>query len=205
MKNSVKATLDGHWTGSFMTESSGRQKDTSVIHSFSSFTGAYPITDEKVAKTIGVYALTFCIEYQINQDDNKAGIPGILLGRYPGDSYAGGNPWQLLTAVLAKTFYQGASVISQSNGFLKQADQDAWAELLKMKAGANSQDFVRAAIAAGDAVMYRLFQHVKNDGGHIAEQIGKTSGKQTSANDLTWSFANILSAMKEREKAQVEL
>jgi len=33
------------------------------------------------------------------------------MGRYPGDSYAGGNPWQLLTAVLAKVFYQGATVL----------------------------------------------------------------------------------------------
>lgn len=52
--------------------------------------------------------MTFCSEYQINQVDTKAGEPGVLMGRYPGDSYAGGNPWQLLTAVLAKTFYQGA-------------------------------------------------------------------------------------------------
>jgi GH15 family glucan-1,4-alpha-glucosidase len=50
--------------------------------------------------------------------------------------------------------------------------------------------------SAGDAVMYRLFQHVKDRNGHIDEQIGKTSGVQTSAKDLTWSYANILSAMQ---------
>jgi len=49
------------------------------------------------------------LEYAINQADNKAGLPGVLIGRYPGDSYAGGNPWQLLTAVLAELFYKGAS------------------------------------------------------------------------------------------------
>lgn len=47
----------------------------------------------------------------------------MLFGRYPGDSYAGGNPWPLLTAVTAKAFYQGASAISQSNGFLKEEDK----------------------------------------------------------------------------------
>ena len=57
---------------------------------------------------------------------------------------------------------------------------------------------------AGDAVMSRLYKYVKNDGGHIAEQIGRNSGLQTSAKDLTWSYANILSAMKER-KASFEL
>ena len=49
--------------------------------------------------------------------------------------------------------------------------------------------------------MYRLYQHVKGDDGHIAEQIDRNSGVQKSANDLTWSYANLLSAMKEREKA----
>ena len=49
--------------------------------------------------------------------------------------------------------------------------------------------------------MNRLYKYVKNDGGHIAEQIGRNSGVQTSAKDLTWSYANILSAMQQRKKA----
>ena len=35
--SAVKTTLDGHWTGTFMTESSNRQKDTATVHAFSSF------------------------------------------------------------------------------------------------------------------------------------------------------------------------
>lgn len=135
-KASVKATLEGHWTGTFMTESSNRQKDGAVIHSFSSF-NAYSITDQKVAKTIQVLGLTFCNEYSINQQDNKNGIPGVLIGRYPGDVYAGGNPWQLLTAVTAKTFYQGATTMIQSNGFKNSEDQSAWAELLNIQKNAS--------------------------------------------------------------------
>lgn len=109
-KAAVRNTLDGHWTGTFMTESSNRQKDGATIHAFSSF-NAYSITDQKVAKTIQTLAFTFCAEYPINQQDNKNGLPGILIGRYPGDVYAGGNPWQLLTAVTATTFYQGATAL----------------------------------------------------------------------------------------------
>jgi hypothetical protein len=75
---------------------------------------------------------TFCNEYLINQQDIKNGIPGILIGRYPGDAYAGGNPWQLLTAVLAKSFYQGANLLLDSNGFLKEADKTAWLDLLSL-------------------------------------------------------------------------
>lgn len=199
-KNSVQASLDAHWTGSFMTESSNRQKDGATVHAFSSF-NVYPITDQKVAKTMQVLANTFCSEYTINQNDIKAGVPGILIGRYPGDSYAGGNPWQLLTAVFAKAFYQGASSLVESNGFLNDADRTAWLSLLNLPSTSTLQDQVEAALQAGDAVMYRLYQHVKSDGGHIYEQIDRNNGAQKSAKDLTWSFANIFSSMKERAKA----
>lgn len=125
----------------------------------------------------------------------------MLFGRYPGDSYAGGNPWQLLTAVAAKAFYQGANTMFKENGFNKLEDKHAWAELLNISHNASHEEFVKATVSAGDAIMYRLFQHVKNDGGHIAEQISKTGGNQVSANDLTWSYANILSAMQARTSA----
>lgn len=112
--------------------------------------------------------MTFCAEYPLNQEDNKNGIPGMLYGRYPGDSYAGGNPWQLLTAVTAKTLYQGATTMASANGFSKPEDQEAWAELLNMKSNSSTEEFIKASISAGDAIMYRMYQHVKDDGGHIA-------------------------------------
>ena len=36
-KNLIKRTLDGHWTGTFMKESSNREKDGAVVNAFSSF------------------------------------------------------------------------------------------------------------------------------------------------------------------------
>jgi len=181
-----------------------REKNSAVIHAFSSF-DVYPITDEKVAKTIKVLTQTFCNEYLINQQDIKNGIPGILLGRYPGDVYAGGNPWQLLTAVLAKSFYQGANVLLDSNGFLKEEDKEAWLDLLNLNQDTTHFDIVQATLEAGDAVMYRLYQKVKGDNGHIAEQIDRNNGAQKNAKDLTWSYANILSAMVERQKVALKI
>ena len=35
------------------------------------------------------YNLAFCNEWAVNTNDTAAGLPGILYGRYPGDSYAG--------------------------------------------------------------------------------------------------------------------
>lgn len=96
-------------------EAQNRQQDGAVIHAFNSFPGFYAWTDSKVAATISKFSKTFCLEYPINQEDNKAGVPGILIGRYPGDVYAGGNPWQLLTAVLAELFYRGAGVMATNS------------------------------------------------------------------------------------------
>ena len=59
-------------------------------------------------------------------------VVGVMIGRYPGDSYAGGNPWQLLTVVLVNTFCQGASAIVEFGGFIKEADRKAWFELIQL-------------------------------------------------------------------------
>jgi GH15 family glucan-1,4-alpha-glucosidase len=44
--------------------------------------------------------------------------------------------------------------------------------------------------------MNRLYKYVKNDNGHIYEQIDKSHGTHVSAKDSTWSMASILSALK---------
>lgn len=124
-KASIQSTLESHWTGEYMFESTNRMKDGAVVHAFSSF-AVYPITSFKVAKTMQVLADVFCVEYTINQVQSNKGLSGILIGRYPGDVYAGGNPWQLLTAVYAKTFYQLANAIIKFNGFQNSEDEKAW-------------------------------------------------------------------------------
>ena len=107
--NEIIISAKAHWNGDFIFESDNRQQDGSVIHAITTF-GEYlygPSSNEAAA-TIHTLSKTFCREYKINQDENTLGKPGVLIGRYPGDSYAGGNPWQLLTAVLAECFYLGA-------------------------------------------------------------------------------------------------
>lgn len=144
-----------------------RQQDGAVIHAFSSFPGYYSWTDSKVSSTIRKYAKTFCDEYPINQQDNAANIPGILIGRYPGDTYAGGNPWQLLTAVLAELFYKGATAMTQHNFLLDAEAKKEWSLLFNLPETATQPEIAMAAAKAGDAVLFRLWKYVKNDNGHI--------------------------------------
>merc|ERR1712013_252714 len=202
--NEVIDSAKGHFNGNFIYECNGREKDGSVIHAIITFGEyIYPPSSSEAAKTISAYNNAFCEEYPINQQENGAGKPGILIGRYPGDSYAGGNPWQLLTAAHAEIFYLGASTwvktIKDSGNQALGEEHNDWRELLYLDSGATLLDLVRAAVGAGDSVMSRLWDHVKDDGGRIDEQIDKYTGAQASAQALTWSYANILHALHTRK------
>eukprot|EP00828_Plagiopyla_frontata_P005121 TRINITY_DN11_c0_g1_i1.p1 TRINITY_DN11_c0_g1~~TRINITY_DN11_c0_g1_i1.p1 ORF type:complete len:716 (+),score=77.67 TRINITY_DN11_c0_g1_i1:203-2350(+) len=187
------------WTGSFIMEAANRQKDGAVICGLNKGyhdDNYIPPTDPKVTATIQTLNTAFCAEFDINQVATKAGIPGIFYGRYPGDSYQGGNPWILITAALGELFYRGATYTSQ-NG-LPEDHAQKWRELLNLDESNSVEDIANAMVSAGDSVMYRIYHYVKSDNFHMAEQLSKVNGTQLSARDLTWSYANVLTALKAR-------
>merc|ERR1719378_1938013 len=203
--NEIVESAKGHYNGQYIYECNGREKDGAVIHAIITFGQyLYPPTSQEAASTVQAWNNAFCNEYPINQQDNGAGKPGILIGRYPGDNYAGGNPWQLLTAAHAEIFYLGASAwarqVQQFGDNQTTAEHQAWRHTLNLDNTATVLDMAKAALGAGDAVMTRLWEYVKNDGGRIDEQIDKHTGAQTSAAALTWSYANILHALHTRNK-----
>jgi glucoamylase len=55
-------------------------------------------------------------------------------------------------------------------------------------------------LSAGDSVLNRIAAHVAGDNFHLAEQIDRDTGMQKSATDLTWSYANVLTAMHARNQ-----
>ncbi len=205
--SNILESVRGHYTNGYIYESTNRQQDGAVIHSIATFGEfLYGPTSSEAADTIKVYAKTFCDEYPINREEIAAGIPGILIGRYPGDNYAGGNPWQLLTAALAEVFYLGAEAnlknVKDNGDFVLDPEaNESWMDLLGLAKGATMMELALRQMEAGDAVMTRLYGHVNKDGGRVDEQIDKNTGEQTSAEGLTWSYANILHAMKVREQA----
>lgn len=95
LASTITDSLSEHWNGTYLYEAKGREQDGAVIHAIASFGAAtaYTPTSKEAAATITSYNQAFCMEYPINRADTAAKIPGILYGRYPGDSYAGGNPW----------------------------------------------------------------------------------------------------------------
>ena len=59
----------------------------------------------------------------------------------------------------------------------------------------------RALASAGDGALLRIRYHTAELGFHMPEQLEKTTGKMSSAYDLTWSYATVLKAMKARGDA----
>ena len=203
----IKSATVGHFRDGFLYESTNRPYDGAVIHAVVTFgESLFPPHSEEAAATVQVLAKAFCQEYPLNQAASAEGRPGVLIGRYPGDTYQGGNPWQLLTAVLAELFYAAGRATFkevESRGadhVLGAEERPAWRTLLHLTKGdVTAGELGRAQVAAGDAVLARLYELVRGEGGRVDEQMDKVSGQQVSAKGLTWSYANILHAVHTRQ------
>ncbi|KRW99572.1 Six-hairpin glycosidase-like protein [Pseudocohnilembus persalinus] len=196
----ILPTILAHFNGSFIAESENRPWDGAVIHALSELNeGVFDLTGKEVAKTIDQLNNLFCTTFPINQIDDDNKIPGILYGRYKGDVYAGGNPWQLLTAVLAETFYKAAQdTLDKKVDKLEESEVKHWRKMLKIEEQfVSSNQLAKKLQNAGTAVMERLWHHTNADDYMISEQIDKFNGEQISALDLTWSYANILTVLKQ--------
>ncbi len=109
--------------------------------------------------------------YPVNQ---RAGIPGLAIGRYPEDRYGGenfdgGNPWPICTLAVAESFYESANLLKQ------RGDSRTSIQLLN-----HADQFVE-----------RVRSHAYLDGS-LDEQINRFTGYMTSARNLTWNYAALL-------------
>jgi glucoamylase len=170
----------------------------------------YSVTDKRVLATAQALKDKFKSEYAIN---GRAGEPGVAIGRYPEDNYFGGNPWALLTAAFAQLDYmagadflrQGAiPVAAEDLAFFQdllpdEADKSALRGGLTVKKGdALFGKLIDGFKTSGDSFMGEVRAHANPDGS-LSEQIDKNSGVMTSAKDLTWNYASVLSALQARD------
>merc|ERR1719386_561736 len=95
-----------------------------------------PLGKEVVTTLVGL-SHTFCRDFKLNQDAVSAKVPGVLFGRYEGDSYAGGNPWVLLTASASNLLYRQAEALAKG-GKLDSDAEKTLEKLLGRKGTANN-------------------------------------------------------------------
>jgi glucoamylase len=205
MISTLNANLySSHYNGGFVQESGSRPQDSAVIvgfnDGFDEYDRLFAPSSVEVAKTVASYNTLFCNEYAINTADTQKGISGVLYGRYKGDTYAGGNPWVLSTAALAGLFYRGASYI-KANGVPSADALSVWKQVFNTASlPSDAASLAKVFAQQGDGVMLRLRAHVSADGFHLDEQMDRNTGAQMSAEDLTWSYAEVLNAMNWRNQ-----
>jgi glucoamylase len=172
---------------------------------------AFSVTDPRILATDEALRSRFRTEYPINE---RPGAPGVAIGRYPEDRYFGGNPWPLLTAAFAQLDYMAAAeYIAGGKIAVTAADAGFWSDLLGRSVpagttwssgGAGFEAAIRALKADGDAELACVRLHANADGS-LSEQMDRNSGYMTSARDLTWNYAALLSALSARDTLAADL
>jgi glucoamylase len=175
--------------------------------------------DDRIMATATKLRDRFAGLYAINMNavDGDGQTMGPAIGRYPEDIYDGasnsvGNPWFLATAAFAehayrvRAAYQTAMTITVSDlnlPFLTTA-RDAGGNSANLAIGdtITPSDPRFAGITnglqiVGDRYLRRIRLHAADDGS-LSEQFKRSNGFMTSAVDLTWSYAALLTAISRR-------
>lgn len=176
----------------------------------------FAVTDDRIMSSVYYIRNSFSGLYRVNVDHPEQAP---LLGRYPGDVYDGnqseyGNPWILTTNALAQYYYMlanaylkcGKITVSKHNLlFFKQIDAKLINKEEVILFSSNPNKFyavVNSLIEEGDKFLLTVKRYgvcyPDSSCLHFAEQIDRSSGQQTSAKDLTWGYATILTAMQAR-------
>jgi glucoamylase len=204
--NAIASTIGVHWNGQFVYESTNRQEDSIVACAFNNGylgDGVFAPSSLEVAGTLDTLSKLFASTLYVNQVDSGAGVPGVLLGRYRGDGYDGGGVWILTSAALGQAFYEAGTDVAKGNALPSSQALAIWAKLLDLPSpptSASAHQFAVAAQKAGDGVMFRIRKHVESYNFHLSEQLDRTTGVETSATDLTWSYSNVFKAMHARNQ-----
>ncbi|KDN65985.1 putative glycosyl hydrolase family 15 [Colletotrichum sublineola] len=141
--------------------------------------------------------------YAIN--NGIAQSAAISVGRYPEDSYYGGNPWYLNTLAAAEQLYdalyvwkqQGSITVTQTSLPFFRDRLGSVAPGTYASSSSTYTSLINAVSAYADGFMNIVATYAQTNGS-LAEQFSRSDGKPLSADDLTWSYAAFLTAAQRR-------
>ncbi|KAK0243949.1 glucoamylase [Armillaria nabsnona] len=208
--------LQSYWNPSslYMTANtgggrSGKDANTALasIHTFDAAAGCDAVTfqpcSDKALSSLKVYVDAFRSIYTINS--GIASNAAVATGRYPEDSYMGGNPWYLTTAAVAEQLYDAIivwkrtgsiEVTSISLAFFQQFSSSVTTGVYASSTTTYS-DLLAAVQTFADGFLAINAKYTPSGGG-LAEQYSRSNGAPLSAVDLTWSYAATLTAIGAR-------
>ena len=212
----VLCLLQSYWNGQYIyaniNENNGRSaKDSNTIlgavHTFDPSTGCdsstfQPCSDKALANhkvTTDSFRSVFGINSGISEGS------AVAVGRYPEDTYQGGNPWYLANLAAAEQLYDALyqwdkigslTVTDTSLAFFQ--DFAPYVTAGTYASSSTTYTTLTTAIKTyADGYMSIVENNTPTDGS-LAEQFSRSNGTPLSATDLTWSYAAFLTAVAAR-------
>ncbi|KAK0504262.1 glucoamylase [Armillaria luteobubalina] len=207
--------LQSYWNPSalYMTANtgggrSGKDANTALasIHTFDPAAGCDAVTfqpcSDKALSSLKVYVDAFRSIYTINS--GIASNAAVATGRYPEDSYMGGNPWYLTTAAVAEQLYDAIIVWKQTGSIeVTSISLAFFQQFSSVTVGVYASstttytDLLSAVQTFADGFLAINAEYTPSGGG-LSEQFSRNNGAPISATDLTWSYAATLTAFGAR-------
>ncbi|KAJ7464836.1 glucoamylase [Mycena galericulata] len=208
--------LQSYWnpTGGYITANtgggrSGKDANTALasIHTFDLAAGCDATTfqpcSDRALSSLKVYVDSFRSIYTINS--GIAANAAVATGRYPEDSYQGGNPWYLTTAAIAEQLYDALIVWKAQGSLNVTATSLAFFQQFSPSVAvgtypASTSTFTTLTAAVQTFADGFLEVHAKYtpSNGSLAEQYSRSTGTPLSAADLTWSYAAAVTMFEAR-------
>ncbi len=160
-------------------------------------TGTHSPLDPRAQATLTALEQLFEGEYVINRD-RPAGR-GPALGRYAGDVYYSGGAYYFATLAAAEFYFKLARALLAGAPMAMAEENRTFRQRLCV-AGRDGLAFASAALDRGDAIL-RTVQAFTPESGELSEQFDQTTGAQTSAKHLAWSYAAFITAAAARRQA----
>ena len=170
-------------------------------------------TDDRILATSLEISRAFIKEFPISRKAVKGEKLGVPIGRYPKDKYNGldahyaGNPWYLATAAFAELYYRAAKGFQEKSeikvskinlSFLKSLGVSGLKEGDVLKVGDKKFPKIIASLHdLGDDYLRRVRHHI-GENGHMTEEFSRDDGTPQGAQDLSWSYAALLTAAQVR-------
>ncbi|KAJ3843576.1 glucoamylase [Lentinula raphanica] len=207
--------LQSYWnTAGYITANtgggrSGKDANTVLasIHTFDAAAGCDALTfqpcSDVALSNLLTYVNSFRSIYPINS--GLANNVAAATGRYPEDSYMGGNPWYLTTLAVSEQLYDSLIVWNQQKSLNVTSLSLPFFQLFDSSVtvgtyASTSATFttLTSAIKTFADGFVEIVAEFTPSSGSLSEQYSKSDGSQLSAADLTWSYAATLTSFDAR-------
>jgi glucoamylase len=204
--------LDRHWDaakGFYLSRigvvAGSREKELdiavilAVIHARRE-AGPHSVADPKAQATLARLENLFAEAYPINR--SLARDRGAAMGRYAGDVYYSGGAYYFATLAAAEFFFSLAGALARyaQAGSLSPGHLSSLEALVGAEQTFDGSGVFDALLERGDSFMATVRAYTPASG-ELSEQFDHATGQQTSAKNLAWSHAALITAVAARRAA----